>query len=374
MRSASNILRLGVKELYSLARDPVLLLLIVYTFTVAIYSVAHGVQTEVKNAAIAVVDEDRSALSERIRGAFLQPYFQPAALIGLNEVDPAMDEGRYSFVLDIPPNFQADVQAGNSPTVQLQVDATAMTLAGNGARYIQYIVQTELIKFLSRSETEVELPATLVTRARFNPNLDSSWFMAVMQIVSNVTILAIILSGAAVIREREHGTLEHLLVMPVTPGEIMAAKVWANGAVIVLASVLSLHLVVQGLLGVLISGSIGLFAFGAGVYLFAVASLGVMLSTVATTMPQFGLLSIPVFLVLNLLSGGVTPLESMPETLQSIMQASPTTHFVKFSQAVLYRGAGLSVVWPQILMVAGIGLVFFTCALLRFRKTISMSH
>ncbi|MBY8976850.1 ABC transporter permease [Rhodobacteraceae bacterium NNCM2] len=374
MRSISAILRLGVKELYSVARDPVLMVLIVYTFTVAIYTVANGVQTEVHNAAIAVVDEDRSVLSERIRGAFLEPYFQPAALIGLDEIDAAMDGGHYSFVLDIPPNFQADVIAGRSPELQLNVDATAITLAGNGATYIQSIIQTELLTFLSRSDSSVDLPVDLVIRAKFNPNLESSWFLSVMQIVSNVTILAIILSGAAVIREREHGTIEHLLVMPVTPGEIMAAKVWANGAVIVLASVISLYLVVEGLLGVPIAGSVGLFAVGAAIYLFAVTSLGIMLSTIATTMPQFGLLSIPVFVVLNLLSGGATPLESMPETLQTIMQVSPATHFVKFSQAVLYRGAGLSVVWPQLLLVACIGLVFFTFALLRFRKTMSAAR
>lgn len=374
MRSMTTALRLGIKELYSVARDPVLMLLIAYTFTLAIYTVANGVQTEIRNAAIAVVDEDRSVLSERIRGAFLQPYFQPAALIALDEVDAAMDGGHYSFVLDIPPDFQANVIAGHSPEIQLNVDATAMTLAGNGSNYIQNIVQAELLAFVNRNEGTIELPATLITRAKFNANLESSWFLAVMQIVSNVTILAIILSGAAVIREREHGTIEHLLVMPVTPGEIMAAKVWANGAVIVLASVLSLYLVVKGLLGVLIAGSIGLFALGAGMYLFAVTSLGIMLSTIARTMPQFGLLSIPVFVVLNLLSGGATPLESMPETLQTIMQASPTTHFVKFSQAVLYRGAGLSVVWPQLLLISGIGLVFFIGALLRFRKTMSAAQ
>ena len=374
MRPVTNILRLGIKEIYSLLRDPVLMGLIVYTFTIAIYTVANGVQTEVRNAAIAVADEDRSVLSERIRGAFLEPYFQPAELIGLDEIDGAMDGGNFSFVLDIPPGLEADVLAGRYPVMQLNVDATAMTLAGNGAAYIQNIVQAELIKFLNRSPSEIDLPVTLQVRAKYNPNLESSWFMAVMQIVNNVTILAIVLAGAAVIREREHGTIEHLLVMPVTPTEIMLAKVWANGLMIVLAAVLSLYIVVQGVLGVPIAGSIALFALGAAIYLFSVTSLGIMLSTIATTMPQFGLLSIPVFVVLNLLSGGMTPLESMPETLQTIMQASPATHFTKFAQAVLYRGADLSVVWPQLLAISVIGLVFFAYALVRFRTTMSAAR
>lgn len=374
MGRVSNVFRLGIKEIYSVLRDPVLMGLILYTFTLAIYTVAKNVQTEVSNAAIAIVDEDRSVLSDRIRGAFLPPYFQPAELIGFDDIDRVMNTGRYTFVLGIPPRFQADVQAGNRPVMQLNVDATAMTLAGNGAAYIQNIVQAELLAFESRAEASADLPVRLEVRAMFNPNLQSSWFMSVMQIVNNVTILAIVLSGAAVIRERERGTIEHLLVMPVTPAEIMLAKVWANGLVIVVACIVSLYLVVQGLLGVPIAGSIALFVGGAVVYLFSVTSLGIMLSTIARTMPQFGLLSIPVFVVLNLLSGGMTPLESMPGPLQTVMQVSPATHFIAFAHAVLYRGAGLSVVWPDVLAITSIGAVFFGFALLRFRATMSAAR
>ena len=282
-----------------------------------------------------------------------------------------MDAGRYTFVLDIPPGFEADVLAGRNPEIQLNVDATAMTIAGNGTTYISSIVNAELLKFVSRSSGAVGLPVDLQVRAKYNPNLYSAWFMAVMQIINNLTILAIILSGAAVIREREHGTLEHLLVMPVTSSEIMLAKIWANGLVIVLAAVLSLQFIVQGLLGVPILGSIMLFALGSVVYLFAVTAMGVTLSTLATTMPQFGLLSIPVFVVMNLLSGGITPLESMPPALQNAVQVLPSTHFIKFAQAVLYRGAGVEIVWPQLLATAGIGLAFFAFGLARFRATLA---
>lgn len=369
MSALRNILRLGIKEIYSVLRDPVLMGLILYTFTVAIYEVAENVQTEVNNAAIAIVDEDRSPLSRSIGAAFLPPYFQPAALIGLEDIDPAMNKGLYTFVIDIPPRFQADLMAGRRPELQINIDATAMTLAGNGAAYIEAIVQAELLRFAPGMAAE--MPATLQIRTMFNPNLRSSWFMSVMELVNNVTILAIILSGAAVIRERERGTIEHLLVMPVTPLQIMLAKVWANGLVIVLACVASIYVVVQGVLGVPVAGSEGLFALGAALYLFSVTSLGIMLSTIARTMPQFGLLSIPVFVVLSLLSGGMTPLESMPARMQTIMQASPTTHFVSFSQAVLYRDAGLAIVWDDLLWIAGIGTLFFGLALSRFRASMS---
>lgn len=374
MRSLRNIFRLGLKELWSLFRDPVLMGLVIYTFTGAVFAVANGVRTEVRNAAIAVIDEDRSMVSTRIRGAFLPPYFQAADLIDLSQMGPAMDRGRYSFVLHIPQGFEADLLAGRQPVLLLNVDATAMTLAGNGTAYVQSIVQAEIAAALSAGEGGTDLPATLVPRARFNPNLHSKWFFAVMQVIGNVTILSVVLSGAAVIREREHGTIEHLMVMPVTALELMLAKIWANGVVIVGAAVLSLVLVVQGLMGIPVPGSIGIFAIGAGVYLFSVTALGIMLATFARTMPQFGLLAIPVFVVLYLLSGGVTPLEGMPEPLRSLMQLSPATHFTSFAQAVLYRDAGLGLVWPELLIVTGIGCVFLGLALRRFRKTMAAAR
>lgn len=373
-RPLENIFRLGMKELNSLRRDPVLLFLIFFTFTVAIYSVATGVRTEIRNASIAFADEDGSQLSRQIRDAFLKPYFKEPALLPIDQIDSAMDAGRYAFVIDIPAGFQADVLAGRQPRLQVNVDATAMTLAGNGAAYIQGIINRELATFASRSDAASPPEVRLSMRTKFNPNLDSSWFMAVMQVVSNVTMLSLILSGAAVIRERERGTIEHLLVMPVTPGEIMLAKIWANGLAIAFAVIVSLYLVVQGILAVQITGSIGLFVFGSGLFLYAMTALGIVLSTIAKSMPQFGLLAIPFFIVMNMLSGGTSPLDGMPRTLQVLMQGAPSTHYTSFAQAVLFRGAGLDVVWPQLLAMAAIGSILFSIALLRFRATMSAAR
>jgi len=373
-RSLKNIYSLGLKELNSLRRDPVLLFLIVFTFTFAIYTVATGVQTELRNASIAIVDEDHSDLSRQIRASFLKPYFKTPVVVGLGEIDKVMDAGRFAFVVDIPPNFQADILTGRKPTLQVNVDATAMTLAGNGAAYIQTIINRQLGEFVNRSNTRQPQAVTLSIRTKFNPNLDSSWFMSIMQIVSNITMLSLILSGAAVIRERERGTIEHLLVMPVTPGEIMLAKIWANGLAIILAVVLSLYVVVQGVLAVRITGSIVLFVLGTALFLYAMTALGIVLSTFAKSMPQFALLAIPFFVVMNMLSGGTSPLEGMPVSLQIIMQAAPSTHFTSFAQAVLFRGAGIDIVWPQMIIMLIIGTVLFFTALRRFRLTMSSAH
>lgn len=367
---AGNILRLGIKELRSLRRDPVMLLLIVYAFSLAVYSVANGARMEVRNAAVAIVDEDRSGLSRAIAEAIAQPYFKEPVAIAAAQVAPALDSGRFVFVLQIPPAFEADLLAGRAPAVLLGVDATAMSQAGNGSAYLQTIVTREVRRFLGHDEGVRDLPIDLVIHAVFNPNLRAEWFTAVMQVISSITMLSVILSGAAVIREREQGTIEHLLVMPVSPAEIMLAKIWANGLVIVVAALLSVLLVVQMLLKVPIAGSVGLFIGGVMLYQVAVTALGIMLATFTASMPQFGLLALPVLIVMNLLSGGMMPLESMPVLLQDLMQLAPATHFVAFSQAVLYRGAGPAIVWPQLVMIAGIGAVFLVIALLRFRRVL----
>ena len=175
------------------------------------------------------------------------------------------------------------------------------------------------------------------------------------------------------IREREHGTMDHLLVMPVTPFEIAMSKIWANGLVIIVAVGLSLYLIVRGVLGIPIAGSIPLFLFGAAIYLFFATAIGIFLGTVARSMPQLGLLYLLVYLPLAMLSGANTPLESMPPWLATLMQASPTVHFVSFAQAILYRGAGIAVVWREFVIVALIGGLFLALALLQFRRIASIA-
>lgn len=368
-QSLLRILRLGIKELYSLRADSVMLILIVYTFTIAVYTVATGANMEVKNASVAVVDEDRSMLSSRLRDALIKPFFKEAALIDAKDVDAAMNSGKYVFVLEIPPKFEQDVLRNLQPTVQLDIDATAMSQAGNGASYIQNIVLNEVETALPQTATSSSI--NLVVSARFNPNLMSMWFTAVMQVINNVTMLSVILTGAALIRERERGTIEHLLVMPVTPGEIMFAKIWSNGLAIVMAAILSIVVMVQGVLGVPVAGSLGLFIVAAVLYQFSVTSLGILLATASTSMAQFGLIAIPVLIAMNLLSGSTTPMESMPTWLQQVMQISPSTHFVALSQGILYRGAGLSLVWHSMAALVLIGAAFFSIALYRLRRTLT---
>ncbi|HDT3150426.1 TPA: ABC transporter permease [Morganella morganii subsp. morganii] len=371
MRTLKNIIYLGMKELRSLMRDKAMLALIVFAFTVSIYSSATVTSGSLHLAPIAIADQDRSQLSERIINSFYEPYFLTPADIDISQMDGLMDSGTYTFTMDIPPNFQRDVLAGRRPAIQLNVDATRMSQAFLGNSYIQNIVTGEVNTFLAKNRQNTVLPVDLDIRARFNPNLNQMWFGSVMAIINNITMLSIVLTGAALIREREHGTIEHLLVMPVTPFEIMMSKVWSMGLVVLLASLGSLLLIVRFLLQVPIEGSITLFMCGVALSLFATTSIGIFMGTLARSMPQFGLLMIMVLLPLNMLSGGMTSRESMPQFVQDIMQTMPTTHFVSLAQAILYRGADFLIVWPQFIYLIIIGGVFFGAALLRFRKTIS---
>jgi ABC-2 type transport system permease protein len=366
-----NVFRLVIKELRSIRADPTMLILVAYAFTVSVNTVATGAVTEATNLSVGIVDEDGSDLSRRIAEGLRLPTFQPPVQINASQIDPMMDQGKLLFVVEIPPNFESDVRAQRKTGLQINVDATAVAQAGNGANYLRTAIANEIQSFLSGKDASQAAPINVVVRAAFNPNLKTSWFSAMTQVINQITLLTVILTGAALIREREQGTVEHLLVMPVIAPEIMLAKMIANGLVILVAAMFSLQFVVHWWIGSPINGSLLLFLFGAAIYAMVVAALGIMLGTLATTMGQFGLLAMPVLMVTQLLSGSSTPMESMPVWLQYVMRTvSPTPHFVSFSQAVLFRGADISLVWRPMVAMAIIGVVYYSVAQARFRKVI----
>ncbi|MDR3623237.1 MAG: ABC transporter permease [Paludisphaera borealis] len=374
METLANIFWLGTKELRSLRSDRVLVVFVIYAFSLAIITQARGTSSEVYNASIAFVDEDHSTLSKKLIHAFFPPQFKPPVEIAAREADAAMDSGRFMFVVVIPPRYELNLRAGRRAEVQVNIDATAMLQASVGASYIQNILSTETADFLSRSNAKFTYPAQFVVRKAFNPNGDTAWFSSIVAMINQVTMLTTILTGAALIREREHGTIEHLLVMPLSALEIAMAKVWSNALVILIAVLASLFFVIRGVLHVPIAGSPMLFLFGVVLYLFFATALGVFLGTIARTMAQFALLIMLILMVLQLLSGGSTPVESQPPWLQKLTFFLPSRHFVSFSQSIIYRGAGLESVWPNFLAVALIGLAFFVFSLKLFRRSISLSR
>jgi len=364
---------LGTKELRSLKYDKVMVVFVIYAFTLAIYSQATGTSSEIHNASVAVVDDDRSNLSQRLMDALYPPRFLPPERIQATEVDHALDQGKYIFVIEIPPRFELDARAGRTPEIQLSIDATAMLQAGVGSSYIQKIILQETSRFLQRSDESRDPPVSVVTRRLFNPNGETPWFNSVVAIVNQITLLTIVLTGAALLREREQGTIEHLLVMPLTAFDIAMAKVWANGLVILLAATVSLLVIVKGVLRVPVAGSEVLFLVGVMLYLFFATALGVLLGTITRTMAQFAMLVVVLVIMLQLLSGGNTPIESQPAWLQRFTWYLPSSRFVSFAQAIIYRGAGWKVVWRDFALVAVMGGLCMAYSLSRFRKMIAAS-
>jgi ABC-2 type transport system permease protein len=172
-----NIYYLTIKELRSIRADYMVLILVAYVFTVSIYTIATGVSTEPQNLTVGVVDEDQSNLSRQFLAVLNRPpLFKRAVLINANEIDPIMNAGRMIFVLEIPPRFEEDLLAGRKASLQLNVDATAMAPAGNGAVYIQTIIMQEIADFLAGLQVPLPSRANIVIRSKFNPEFYSSWF------------------------------------------------------------------------------------------------------------------------------------------------------------------------------------------------------
>ena len=366
-----NVFYLAAKELRSLFSDPILVILIIYMFTAAHYTVSSTISSEVKNASVAIIDHDHSALSHQLKDSLTAPYFRKVHHIQAEQADRLMDIGEYTFILDIPPNYEQDILAGRNPQIGLSIDATAMTQAAIGSNYISQIFRAEINDFLRITATQA-LPIKSAVNILYNSNYVTKQFMGAMQLMGNLTLLTMLLVGAAVIRERERGTIEHLLVMPVRSSEIAIAKILANALVLLIVVAFSLRVIAHGLLDTpLPDGALVRFLLGAFIFIFAIASLGIMLAVFAPTMPQFGLLCLPVYIVLNLLSGATSPVENMPEAAQLFTQFSPATIFGSYVQDIIFRGASLDMVWDKLAKIAGLGAFFLTIALMQFKSMLS---
>ncbi len=371
MRRLRRIFWLGLKEAVSLRRDPVMLALLIWAFSFAIIVEATGGSTSVNNASIGFVDEDGSSLSRNLAEAFFPPEFQPVTYLDAEEIDDAMDRGELLFVVVVPPRFEADIRAGRAPEIQVLIDATAMEQAGIGQRYVTTILDQEIERFALRRDLGEVPSVALIVRSAFNPNRDAVAFQGVVSLVNKITIMMMLLAGAAVMREREHGTIEHLLALPLDPLDIAAAKIFANSVIVLLATVLAMLLIVDLLLGVEIAGSRALFLVGTSLYLFSAAALGLFLAMLARSMAQFALLTILAIMAVQFLSGGETPVEGQPGWLQHLTLLLPSRHFISFGQAVVFKGAGPASIWLELMAMVGLGLALLAVSLLLFRSVIT---
>lgn len=371
MQRLRCIFWLGLKEMMSLRRDWVMMALLLWSFTLAPVMEATGVASSVNNASIAFADEDNSPLSRSLAAAFFPPEFQPVIQIEPGSGAAQMDAGRFLFVVAVPPGFEKDVRAGRAPEIQVLIDATAMQQAGIGASYITNILGAEIRRFAIGADLLDPPPVDLILRSAFNPNRDTVRFAGIVALIGQIMWLTTILTGAAMIREREHGTIEHLLAMPLAPFDIAVAKIWANATVVLVAAALSLAFVLQGFLEITITGSKALFLLGTALFLFTATALGLFLATLARSMAQFALLVMLTVLPMLMLSGGETPVEGQPPWLQVGTLVLPSRHYMSASQAIVFKGAGIETVWPEFFWMALLGTALLTTSLVLFRRSVA---
>ena len=313
-----NLLTLIGKELRSLLADPILILLIAYMFTGMVIAMSQS-NTDIRNAAVAIIDEDRSPFSRRLADAIRPPYFRAPVAIERAEADAAMNRGDYVFILEIPANFERDLLQNRAPEILLNIDATRMNQGGIGSAYLAQIFAREIRATLNTPAAAP--PVQPIIRTRYNPNAEN-----------------------------------------------MLAKLLANGLVILVASTLSLLGVVHGLLGVPINGTLTNHLLGAATYLFSIASLAIMIATLTPSLQQYSLLMLPLFIIMNLFSGATTSRSNMPELARAISEYWPSTQYAIYNQSIIFRGADLHELWPQLLNMGATGILFLGLALVRFRK------
>jgi ABC-2 type transport system permease protein len=364
------------KELRQLARDRVLLIFIIYIFTVHIIIAAGGIQTELRRAGVLVHDADHSAASRELIYRFQPPYFQLKREV--TDADAALtllDRGQAKVLLDIPAQFEKTLNEADQPAVaQMMVDtsnANSGFLASNyGTRIAAGYGQEWARRDLTNAGLDPDkLPVIRnETRVWYNPELDEAWFGTLSDLLTMMTVACILLPAAASVREKEHGTIEQLLVAPLTPFQIMASKVVAMILVMLAGTALSLFGIMQPFFGVPARGSLLLFFALTALYAFTNAGLGLITATFARSSAQVGLLIMLIVMPIVMLSGTHTPLESMPVWLQEVMRISPLRYFIVMSYGILLRGAGLNILWDSVLAMAAIGAVLFALGMWRFRR------
>jgi ABC-2 type transport system permease protein len=364
-----------LKELLQLGRDPMLLFLILYAFTADVYNAGSGVTLQLKDAAIVTQDNDRSFASRELTGRFLPPYFRNLGNITREDQGlRLLEQGKAMLVLDIPTRFSEQLMRGDSTGVQLQVDATNSVLGflafSYGAQIVgEYGLEAGLLRSGLPASAIAEAPVVVNDqRVWFNPNQNDAWFMSISELLNVITVFAILLPAAAMVREKERGTIEQLLVSPLTPFQIMFPKVLAMTGVILAATALSIATILIPVFHVPIRGSLPLFFAITTLYVFTIAGLGLFVATVTRNLAQASMLAILILAPLMFLSGVWTPPEALPTVVRYGMYISPLYYYIDASYGVLLKGAGMDLLWDSVLGILVLGSLTFGFGLWRFRR------
>ena len=369
---------LTVKELKQCSRDFTLVAFMAYCFIGAVYISGTGVTQELRNASVSVHDDDASTDSRNLVYLFRQPYFRTVGTFSSQrEGLTRLDAGTSMVLLEIPADFSETLRKPVRPaTVQMLVDTSNVTMGYLASAYGQRIVATYAGDLAQRAARRTGIDVRTLpsvqnaTRIWFNPNLNGHWFNAIGQWLTMMTVLAVLLPATALVRERERGTVEQLLVAPLSSMQIMVSKALAMTLVNVAGTVLSVYAVMRPL-GVPFAGSPALFFATTALYVFSIAGLGLAIGAFARSSAEVGMLVILIAVPMTALSGTWTAPEAMPAWTRYGLQISPLYHFIECAYGILLRGAGPGVLWQSILMISLLGSVAFALAWLQLRRKLS---
>ena len=363
------------KEMLQLFRDVPIVGFLVYSFTLAIYITGNGIQSQLHNASLLVHDADHSISSRELIHRFQAPFFRLEGEIA----DPReglrwLDRGKAMVVLEIPPRFHEQLVTAEPTAVQLLVDTTnsaqGLSAAGYAARIVaRFGQETALATIGGSEESSQDLPVIVSDhRVWYNPDQNDAWFESMSHLLRQITIFAILLPAAAMVREKERGTVEQLLVSPLTPFQIMISKVLAMTVVILCATAVGLFGIMQPVFGVPIKGSIVLFFSLTALFVFTTSGMGLAAATLTRNQAQVGMMTLLVVAPMLLLSGLTSPMEAMPAWVRHLMALSPLRYYVEIAHGILLKGAGLSVLWGSVLQMALLGGALFGFGMWRFRR------
>jgi ABC-2 type transport system permease protein len=364
-----------IKEWRQLVLDRTLFFFLLYIFTVPILIAGGEVASELRNALLAVRAGSHGQAAHELIDRFRAPYFVFAGeALSDREALELLDRGAASAVLDIAPDFEDILRTAREPaTVQLIVDTSKTRLGYLVSSYAARITAGYGQKWtqanLGRSGGSANFPGVENDyRVWFNPALKAAWLATIGDFISWMTIACVLLPATALVREKERGTIEQLLVSPLTPIQVMLAKVLSMQAVMLAGTALCLYGIMRPIFSVPVNGSLLLFFALTGLYTFAAAGIGLAIGAFARSAAQVGMLVFLLVLPMIMLSGTQSRFESMPTWLQSAMSVSPMHHYVDITLGILFRGAGLDLLWRSVGSLALIGTALFALGCWRFRS------
>lgn len=364
-----------IKEFIQIFRDPRTRFIIFLPPIIQLVVFGYAVTTDVKNAATAIYDQDNSVASREMVSRFIRSrYFKVGKYIQQEEqIRRLIDHSQVKAVLQINKGFEEDLRSGRTAQVQMIVDATDSNTAGilldYGQRIVQEYSQEILLDRVARSVGPVRAIGglDLQSRAWFNDNLESRNFYVPGVIAILLMLVTLMLTSMAIVREKEMGTMEQIMVTPISSMEFILGKTLPF-ALIGFFDMVLVVLIAWGWFEVPIRGNLGWLFLGTGLYLMTTLGMGLLISTISRTQQQALMTTFFYFQPMILLSGFMFPIENMPEAAQWLTYLDPLRYFLVIIRGIFLKGIGPEILWPQMLALLVMGLVVFRLAASRFKK------